>query len=129
MVSVLIADDDLFYRSMLSKWVMAMGHEVVWAHSGMEALELCDTREFDLMILDVFMEKMTGLEVLTKMTKAAEINATKRIPVVVITSDESVHTEMAARKEKATFYLLKPFSMEFLVSVVEEAVKTAALQP
>jgi CheY-like chemotaxis protein len=128
MARVLVADDDLFYRKIVSQWVMAMGHEVVQAHNGAEALALYDNGGFDLLVLDVFMDKMTGLELLKRLTRNAEIKATTRIPVVIITSDDSESTERTAREARATFFLLKPFSMETLVNVVEEAVKAAAPQ-
>lgn len=128
MARVLVADDDLFYRSMVSTWVKAMGHDVENVDDGAKAMELCVNGDFDLLILDVFMDKMTGLEILKRLTKNAAVKARTRTPVVIITSDDSERTEMEARLERASFYLLKPFSRELLANIVEESVKVAAMR-
>lgn len=125
MKKVLIADDDLFYRGMLSGWVKAMGYDVVLARNGIEAIDIYSKEHVDLVILDVFMDVMNGIEVLNKLSAYADMQAAKMVPVIVITSDMSKNTETLIRKEKATFFLLKPFSREFLTDVVREAVRAA----
>ncbi len=128
MARVLVADDDLFYRNLVSTWIKAMGHDVENAADGAKALDLCVNGDFDLLVLDVFMEKMTGIEILKRLTKNADVKAKTRVPVVIITSDDSEGTEMEARLERASFYLLKPFSKELLASIVDESVRTAAMR-
>lgn len=125
MKTVLIADDDLFYREMLSDWVKTMGYDVVLARNGIEALSVYLKEHIDIVILDVFMDIMSGIEVLHKLSAYADVQAEKMVPVIVITSDMSKNTEMLIRKEKAAFFLLKPFSREFLTDVVKEAVRAA----
>ncbi len=125
MKKVLIADDDLFYRGMLSGWIKAMGYDVVLARNGIEAIDVYSKGHFDLVILDVFMDIMNGIEVLNKLSAYADMQAEKMVPVIVITSDMSKNTETLIRKEKAAFFLLKPFSREFLTDVVKEAVRAA----
>ena len=125
MTKVLIADDDLFYRGMISGWVKAMGYDVVLARNGIEAIDVYSKVYIDIVILDVFMDIMNGIEVLNKLSAYADMQAQKMVPVIVVTSDMSKNTETLIRKEKAAFFLLKPFSREFLTDVVREAVRAA----
>ncbi|AGW14955.1 response regulator [Megalodesulfovibrio gigas] len=123
MANILVADDDLFYRKIIAHALSAMGHEVQVVPNGEDVLKLMATNTYDLLVLDVFMDKVSGLEILQELTQLAETMGTPRIPAIIITSDDSECTERAARVAQATFFLLKPFSAELLGSVVEEAVK------
>jgi len=122
-MKALIADDDLFYREMICKWLKEIGLAVEQARNGQEALSICDSGNLDIAILDVFMDSMNGIEVLNRLTVVADMQATQRIPVIVITSDDSAHTEKVVRQQKPTFFLLKPFEKDFFISVINEALR------
>lgn len=122
-MKALIADDDLFYREMICNWLKEIGFEVMQARNGQEALGICDSEKLNIVILDVFMDMMNGIEVLNRLTVLADMQAAKRVPVIVITSDDSAHTEKIVRQQKSTFYLLKPFEKEFFISVINEALR------
>lgn len=122
-MKALIADDDLFYRDMIYNWLKSIGFQVMLARDGREALDICDSEHLDVVILDVFMDRVNGIEVLNRLTVLAEMQATERVPVIVITSDDSAQTEKKIRQQKSTFYLLKPFEKEFFISVINEALR------
>lgn len=122
-MKALIADDDLFYREMICSWLKDIGFEVVLARNGQEALGICDLESLDIVILDVFMDIVNGIEVLNRLTVLADMQAAERIPVIVITSDDSAHTEKIVRQQKSTFYLLKPFEKDFFINVINEAMR------
>lgn len=123
MAKVLVADDDLFYREIISGCIRSMGHEPYGVRDGREALRVLTREPFDLLILDVFMDKMTGLELLKGLTNIAEASGTARVPTIIVTSDDSEATELEARESRATFFLLKPFHSDTLAKVVEEALR------
>ena len=125
MAKVLIADDDLFYREIISRCIQSMGHGSHSVRDGREALRLLTREPFDLLILDVFMDKMGGLDLLLGLTNISETSGASRIPTIIVTSDDSKDTEQQAREAKATFFLLKPFHPETLATVVEQALRTS----
>lgn len=122
--TILVADDDLFYREVVSSHLESLGHTVVKTNSGSKALKLLlSGGGYDLAILDVFMEGKTGIEVLERIKKSVDYCEMEDVPVIVMTSDDSVGTEFKVRAARANAFLLKPFTMEALTEVVEQLVR------
>jgi CheY-like chemotaxis protein len=69
-VKVLIADDDLLVRTMLTDLLGELGHEVVAAENGAEAVELCQREAPQLVVLDLLMPRLSGLDALQAMRQA-----------------------------------------------------------
>jgi len=124
MAKILVADDDLFYRNLVADSLVAMGHEVTKAADGNEALQewLLSEQPFDCLVLDVYMDKITGLDLLEKIREITAItnDREKRAPVIIMTSDEKVETELEARRKKAFSFLIKPFSLDQLERAVNK---------
>ncbi|HTT67537.1 MAG TPA: response regulator [Gemmatimonadales bacterium] len=117
MAHVLVVDDDADVRAVVHKGIARLGHQVWDVADGAEALELLKTTPFDLIISDVYMADMDGMELLVRI-RQLELG----VPVIVISgggfkSREEVLKMAAACGAVAT--LDKPFSLEQLRDTVE----------
>lgn len=125
MARILVADDDLFYRRLVTGWLEGMGYEVTAVADGDETFRQWQVAEpaFDCLVLDVYMAGISGLELLEKIREiiAIEDNRGRRAPVIIMTSDENAQTELEARQKKAFSFLIKPFTKEQLEKVVTKA--------
>ena len=122
--TILLADDDLFYREMISLHLESHGFSVVKTHSGSDALKrLLSKGQYSLAILDIFMGGKTGFEVLEQFKKAVDFCETDDLPVIAITSDDSEGTELRIRAARANMFLLKPFTKEALLEAVEQLMR------
>lgn len=110
---VLVVDDELVVRDSLKEWLGMEGFSVDMAESGKAAIELIAANEYGLMLLDVKMPGMDGVEVL-KTTKDMRPD----LPVLMMTAYATVETAVEAMKLGARDYLLKPFDIEALVAKV-----------
>lgn len=122
-IRVLVADDDESLRGVLAMVLEDDGYRVMTAASGEEALELYLAEPFPLIVTDVRMGGMSGLDLLQKIK---EINS--ETEVIVITSFASVDTALTALRLGAYDYLIKPFEeLEFISNVVGRAAEKIRL--
>ncbi|MGE4069953.1 MAG: response regulator [Lysobacterales bacterium] len=122
---VVVADDSLSVRRALSELMQDAGYEVMAARDGLEALELIDRSTPNLVLMDLEMPKLNGLEV----TRFMRSKATHRdIPVVMITSRAGDKYRAQAVEAGVTLMLAKPYSEDELVRVVRE-LSTTQLSP
>lgn len=122
MSSILVVDDDDTTRLVIRKVLGNAGFDVSEARDGMEALQILGSQHFDLMLLDVWMPRMTGLDLL------AELRNLERVPrVMVMTSDDAPETLLKAVRERAFSYVHKPVEATKLLSTVRESL--AAPEP
>ncbi len=119
---LLIVDDELHVRESLSHWFNEDGYEVETASSGHEALGLLGRKSFDVIISDIKMPKMDGLE-LQRRVHEKDAN----VAIVLVTAYASVDTAVQALKEGAYDYLVKPFDPEELSRVVAKACEKVTL--
>jgi len=112
---ILIVDDESEMRSALSHALTRSGFSVESAASGTEALLKLKKASISLVITDLKMPEMTGMEVLGAAKKIVP-----GIPVIVITAYGSVHNAVEAMQAGAADYLLKPFSFETLEATVKK---------
>src|SRR4030042_405495 len=112
---ILIVDDELIVRESLGGWLARDGHKVDKAASGEEALEKCRDMRYDILLLDIKMEGLSGLEVL-KRVKESDPDVT----VVMITAFGSIPSAIEAMKNGAYEYLLKPFDPDELMVLIEK---------
>jgi CheY-like chemotaxis protein len=117
---VLIVDDDPELRDVLSAMLVKAGHVVEQAGDGPDALNKLITGEFDVVLLDVNLPSMNGLDVM------AQIRGLLRPPlVVVMTGDETAEPLLEAVRLQAYRYLRKPFPLRTVVDTINEAMLTA----
>jgi heterodisulfide reductase subunit A len=110
---VLVVDDELVVRDSLREWLQEEGFSVDMAASGPEALDQLAKQAYQLMLLDIKMPEMDGVEVLQK---AREI--LPELNVIMMTAYATVETAVEAMKIGALDYLIKPFDPESLVPMV-----------
>jgi len=112
---ILIVDDELIMRESLAGWLERDGHVVETAASGEEALQKLKKYHFEIMLVDIKMEGMSGLEVLTKVKESDP-----DVAVVMITAYGSISTAIEAMKNGAVDYLLKPFDPNALGVLIDK---------
>ena len=117
METVLIVDDEKNYPHILSAVLEEEGFEALTAHSGHEALEILGDADVDLVLTDMKMPAMGGMELLERI-KAKELD----IPVIMMTAHGTVDKAVEAMQKGAYTYILKPFDNERLVIYVNKAI-------
>jgi len=120
---VLVVDDDAASRRMLDVRLRALGCEVATAGDGQEALTAVEQQTPTLMLLDLRMPRLGGMELLRTLRRSGA-----EFPVIVITAHGSVETAVEAMKEGAYDFILKPFDPKHLEIVVRKALEREALK-
>ena len=115
---ILIVDDELIMRESLAGWLERDGHVVQAAASGEEALEKIKETRFDIFLVDIKMEGMSGLDVL-RSVKESDPDA----EVVMITAYGSIPSAIEAMKDGAYDYMLKPFDPNELGVLIEKIIQ------
>ncbi len=116
MAKILVADDELSMREFLKILLTKEGHEVICAADGEEALSLFQAHPCDLLVSDIKMAKVDGLELLRKVKEFCP-----NMAVVMITAYGSPEDAIAAMKAGAYDYLTKPFKLKEIKSVIRHA--------
>ena len=106
--SILVVDDNEDIRNLLSLVLQKEGYEVFLAPNGSEALEIVKNNRLDLVLLDVMMTELSGLEVLSNI-RGNKDNKISSIPVMMITAASTVSDIDAAVEIGASSYIIKPF--------------------
>jgi len=117
---ILVVDDEPKMRRVLEIMLQKMGHRVFIAGNGREALTTFAANTIDLVIADLRMPEMDGLQLLASI-RAQE----SEVPVMVITAHGTIETAVAAMKHGACDYILRPFDVEALELAVERALNNA----
>ena len=115
---LLVADDNLTNRTILSKMLEQYGHEVHLAEDGDEALDLLERHQFDLMILDCNMPNVSGLEVI-KLNNLLSLGK-PRIPAIILSADATTHSKQLAQEVGADAYLTKPLDSVLLLETINK---------
>ncbi len=118
---ILIVDDELIMRESLAGWLVRDGHHVETVASGEKALAAIGVTRFDILLVDIKMEGMNGLEVLRRVKESDPDTA-----VVMITAYGSISSAIEAMKNGAYDYLLKPFDPNELGVIIEKIIKHQA---
>jgi CheY-like chemotaxis protein/anti-sigma regulatory factor (Ser/Thr protein kinase) len=124
MSNILIVEDDRSTRQLLTETLKTAGFSVASAKDGVEALKRLRAGSYDLMLLDVWMPKMNGLDVLAALPKEGP-----RPRVVVMTSDDTPETLLRAVREQAWRYVAKPVEPQALVELLHEVLGETAVVP
>ena len=106
---ILIAEDDAVLAEGLTNSLRRSGHAVDWVSNGIEADRAVATGEFDLLILDLGLPKMNGLDALKRLRGRGS-----RVPVLILTALDGVKERVRALDLGADDYLAKPFALEEL---------------
>jgi len=118
MTRVLVVDDDTSGREALCLVLERSGFEVTAAADGVEALEKILREKFDLLLVDVWMPRMNGLELLSHLPEKTRPKA------LVMTADNTAETLLQSLREKAYLFIAKPFNPKDLVQLMKIALES-----
>jgi two-component system response regulator HydG len=121
--TILVVDDDLAHRTMLRTLITGWGYTVVEADDGEKAIEEVHRQPFDMILMDIRMVKVSGLEALNEIKRF-----NPAIPVVIMTAFASVETAVKALKDGAYDYLTKPLDFDKLRIILDRAMEHSRLK-
>ena len=114
---ILLAEDEVALRDFVSRNLRARGFEVLEASNGLEAIALWEREDPHLLILDIMMPRMDGLEVCRRVREHSAV------PIIVLTALDAESDKVAALDLGADDYLTKPFGVEELLARVRAALR------
>ena len=123
---IVVADDSISVRKFVGRMLEKNGYRVKLAADGLEAAELVSQHGCHLVITDLEMPRMTGYELMTQLRQSP---ATRRIPVMVVTSRAGAKHRDRAMKEGASAFLTKPVQEDQLLAAVEQLMGKEAARP
>ena len=123
MKKILIVDDDIAHRTMLKVNLMGAGYDIIEADDGDQVLPTLAEQDVDLILMDLKMQRMDGMEALRLLREKGKME-----PVVVITAFSSVESAVEAMKQGALDYVTKPVDIESLKLTVAKALDFEALR-
>ena len=113
---ILVVEDEDIARENLEHILVKMGYEVISADSGIKALNLLKTKDFDLVITDLKMKQVDGMQVLRKTKELQPYTET-----IMITGYATVDSSVQAMRSGAYYYIAKPFKIDEVRKVSKEA--------
>ncbi len=117
MASILAVDDSTSMRQMVSFTLKGAGYEVVEAADGVEALDKAKSQQFNLVITDVNMPNMDGIELIRKLR---ELDAYKYTPLLMLTTESAADKKSEGKQAGATGWIVKPFDPDQLVATIKK---------
>ena len=122
-MTILVIDDDAYIRSSIGRFLIARGHTVIEAADGETGVEVVKSQAVDIVITDVKMPKMDGLEVLRQVRSVSP-----ETEVIVITGVKEVENAFRALRDGAFDFFNKPFKVEDLNAAIQRTVRYQALR-
>jgi CheY-like chemotaxis protein/tetratricopeptide (TPR) repeat protein len=125
-VRILLAEDNENLAQLLARFIEAKGHVVITARTGAEAVRLLGSQPFDLLLLDLGLPEVSGVELLQKLRKAPRLSS---LPVIIITGMyKGEKYSQAALKLGVSHYLEKPFSRESFEAALSDTISISENQ-
>ena len=118
MDTILVVDDESNYLTVMETLLGEAGYEVLTASSAVEALKISAAADLDLVLTDMKMPKMSGIELLDKLQQLQP-----DLPVIIMTAFGTVEKAVSAMKKGAFDYILKPFKNEEILVTIAKALK------
>ncbi len=103
-MKILVVDDEVNIRNVIKEYAKFEGYEVEEAGNGMQAVEICKEKDFDIIIMDVMMPKLDGFSAIK------EIRKTKNIPVLMLSARGEEYDKLFGFEIGIDDYVVKPFS-------------------
>jgi two-component system response regulator ResD len=123
MYNILVVDDEERIRELIKKYAVFEGHKVTEATNGMEAVEICRQKDFDIIIMDVMMPELDGF------SACKEIKKFKDIPVLMLSARGEEYDKIHGFEIGIDDYVVKPFSPKELMMRVDAIVRRAGSNP
>ena len=111
-------DDDLAFGQLVRDMLSVTHCEFTMTSDYREGLQIALSQVPDLILLDVHMPEVSGLDIIRQLRK---MQATRQIPVIMLTGDDSMESVKQAKQEQAVGYILKPFKPRFLIQSISDA--------
>ncbi|MBF4992459.1 sigma-54 dependent transcriptional regulator [Methylophilus sp. QUAN] len=121
--TILAVDDEPHMRRLLEISLRQAGYRALSAGNGREALELIQQQQIDLVVSDLHMPGMNGLQLLEVIRKQYE-----RLPFIMVTAQGEIKTAVEAMKLGASDYILRPFELETLEIAIQKALAVNRIQ-
>jgi len=113
---ILAVDDSNSMRQMVAFTLKSAGYEVTDAADGQEALDIAKMNSFDLVLSDVNMPKLDGIQLIKELRKLSTFKFT---PILMLTTESSKEKKMEGKQAGATGWIVKPFNPEQLLGTVK----------
>lgn len=121
-MKLLIVDDEKLIREVINEYAKLENFEIMEANNGEEALDIVNRENIDLIILDIMMPKMDGMEVLD------EIRERTDIPILMLTALGDSSSELSCLRHGASDFVSKPFHYDILVERVKNLLRLTKAQ-
>lgn len=118
--NILIVDDSESIRELLAFTLESSGYQIQKGEDGLDALRLLDGRLLDLIITDLIMPNMDGIQLILEIRKN---EAYANIPILMLTTESQAAKKDEAKAAGATGWIVKPFSQEKLLQVVKKVIR------
>ena len=113
--TILAVDDSASMRQMVRYTLEGAGYKVLQASDGVEALELAKNGVADLVLTDVNMPRMDGIELVRELRA---LSTYKFVPMLVLTTESGQETKMRGKQAGATGWIVKPFNPDQLLATI-----------
>lgn len=117
---ILIVDDSESIREVVSFTLENEGYSIISAVDGKDALTQLDGKHLDLIITDLHMPNMNGIELIKEVRK---MDAYKRIPILFLTTESQAAKKMEAKEAGATGWIIKPFVPAKLIAAINKVIR------
>lgn len=113
MAKILIVDDEIRIRDVVSEYAMAYGYQVVQAQDGLEALQKLDKEKFDIVILDIMMPNLDGF------SACKQIKEKQNVPIIMLSARQEEYDKLLGFELGIDDYVVKPFSLKELMARIK----------
>lgn len=117
MIKILVVEDEEKIARFIELELMHEGYKVVKANNGRQGLEIAEGGDVDLVILDVMLPEINGLEVLRRIRKSSDL------PIIMLTARDATMDKVSGLDAGADDYITKPFAIEELLARIRTALK------
>lgn len=118
MVKILVVEDDEMINQVITEFLREKNYEVISVKDGEDALKEFDDHQIDLLLLDIMLPSISGVEILKK------VRSKSNVPVIMLTAIDDEYTQLVSFNHLISDYVVKPFSPMILMKRVENVLRT-----
>ncbi len=118
--TILLVDDSVSIRESVAFFLEQEGFGIIKAEDGVQALEILNEQKPDLIVTDLHMPNMNGIELIKNVRKSTDLS---RLPIILLTTETLKERKIEAKKAGATGWLSKPFNKDRLLKVINKLVR------
>ncbi len=118
--TILMVDDSFSIRESVGFFLLEAGFNVIKAGDGIEALTYFDGQKIDLLLTDLHMPNMNGIELIKRVRS---LDNYKRLPILLLTTETLKNKKLEAKNAGATGWLNKPFDKDKLFNVINKVIR------